>query len=107
MTSMLSISHRIAGMTLSAYAVALGLGAIVLPETIPDYIDKLECAELGSTVISAIKFILVFPLTYHFWNGIRHLSWDAGKFLSIKEVYLTGYIMLIFAISSAVALSVM
>ncbi|KAJ8962380.1 hypothetical protein NQ318_018364 [Aromia moschata] len=107
LTSMLSISHRITGIALSAYAIGLGLGAIVLPESIPHYIESLECAELGAACISTLKFVLAFPLTYHFWNGIRHLLWDSGLFLSIREVYLTGYIMLALALSSAVALSIM
>lgn len=94
-------------MALSAYAIALGLGAVVLPESIPHYIEELECLELGAPIISSIKFLLAFPLMYHFWNGFRHLLWDAGKFLTIKEVYITGYIMLALALSSAIALSVM
>lgn len=94
-------------MTLAGYAVALGLGAVVLPESIPHYIEELECAQLGAAVISSLKFLLAFPLTYHFWNGIRHLLWDTGRFLTIKEVYITGYIMLALAISSAIALSAM
>ncbi|KAG5890425.1 hypothetical protein JTB14_017644 [Gonioctena quinquepunctata] len=107
MTSMLSITHRMTGMALSAYAVAFGLGAFVLPEPLPCYIEELECLELGETVISAMKFVLAFPLTYHFWNGIRHLLWDTGKLLSIREVYVTGYIMLSLAVASAVALAMM
>ncbi|XP_018560965.1 succinate dehydrogenase cytochrome b560 subunit, mitochondrial [Anoplophora glabripennis] len=107
LTSMLSITHRFTGMTLASYAIALGLGAVVLPESIPYYIEELECAQLGSAFISTLKFLLAFPLTYHFWNGIRHLLWDTGKFLTIKEVYITGYVMLALALSSAIALSVM
>lgn len=94
-------------MALSGYAIALGLGAVVLPESIPTYIEQLKCAEIGELSISAIKFILAFPFTYHFWNGIRHLLWDTGKFLTIREVYITGYIMLFLAISSAIVLSMM
>lgn len=97
----------ILGLALSGYAIALGLGAVVLPESIPHYIESLECAEIGSGAISALKFMLAFPLTYHFWNGIRHMIWDTGRCLSIKEVYVTGYIMLALALASGAALSVM
>ncbi|XP_023022095.1 succinate dehydrogenase cytochrome b560 subunit, mitochondrial [Leptinotarsa decemlineata] len=107
LTSLLSITHRFTGMALSGYAIALGLGAVVLPESIPCYIDNLECMELGETAIAALKFLLAFPLTYHFWNGIRHLLWDTGRFLSIREVYVTGYIMLSLALTSAIVLSLM
>lgn len=94
-------------MILSAYVVALGIGALVLPDTIPSYIDQLKCAEIGEGMIGALKFMIAFPLTYHFCNGIRHLIWDTGKLLSIKQVYATGYIMLFFAIASAAALAIM
>ncbi|XP_018569170.1 succinate dehydrogenase cytochrome b560 subunit, mitochondrial-like [Anoplophora glabripennis] len=107
LTSVLSITHRFTGMALSGYAIALGLGAVVLPESIPHYIEELQSAQLGTACISSLKFLLAFPLTYHFWNGIRHLLWDTGKFLTLREVYITGYVMLVLAFSSAVALSVM
>lgn len=90
-------------MVLSGYAVAFGLGAIVLPEAIPTYIDQLKCAEIGEVGILAIKFMLAMPLTYHYCNGLRHLLWDTGSCLGIQEVYVTGYIVLLLAISSAIA----
>jgi succinate dehydrogenase (ubiquinone) cytochrome b560 subunit len=37
------------------------------------------------------RFALALPFTYHTFNGVRHLSWDLGKFLTIKGVYATGY----------------
>ncbi|CAH1118743.1 unnamed protein product [Phaedon cochleariae] len=107
LTSMLSITHRFTGMTLSAYTIALGLTAAASPELIPNAIENLECLQLGELAISALKFTLAFPLTYHFWNGIRHLIWDTGKFLTIREVYATGYLMLSLAVASAIVLSVL
>ncbi|XP_068909961.1 succinate dehydrogenase cytochrome b560 subunit, mitochondrial-like isoform X1 [Tenebrio molitor] len=107
MTSMLSISHRATGMVLAGYTILWGAGAIILPDTIPNYLESLECAEVGSGLLAAGKFMLAFPFCYHFWNGIRHLTWDMGQFLSLKEVYATGYVMLILAIGSAVALTAM
>ncbi|KAJ8977597.1 hypothetical protein NQ317_018365 [Molorchus minor] len=74
LTSMLSITHRITGMVLSAYIIGLGIGAVWLPESIPYYLESLECAEIGSTCLSALKFSIAFPLAYHFWNGIRSPS---------------------------------
>lgn len=107
LTAVLSISHRGMGMILSAYLIALGFGALLLPDTIPCYIDKLKCAEIGEEAMTALKFMVAFPFTYHYFNGIRHLIWDTGSFLSIKPVYITGYIMLFFAIGTAIALSLL
>ncbi|XP_056648522.1 succinate dehydrogenase cytochrome b560 subunit, mitochondrial-like [Diorhabda sublineata] len=107
LTSLLSITHRATGMALAFYTIAFGLTAAAAPESISEYIDAVECMELGKPVLSGLKFMLAFPMTYHFWNGIRHLLWDSGRFLTIREVYATGYIMLILAIATAVGLSVM
>ncbi|KAJ3905738.1 SDHC, cytochrome b subunit of succinate dehydrogenase [Lentinula edodes] len=40
------------------------------------------------------KFILALPFSFHPWNGIRHMLWDSGKFLTVKGVYSTGYAVL-------------
>jgi succinate dehydrogenase / fumarate reductase, cytochrome b subunit len=40
---------------------------------------------------------------YHWLNGLRHLGWDAGYGLDIKQTYTTGKILLAaFVILSAV-----
>lgn len=54
----------------------------------------IENWELPTAVLLGGKAIIAFPFAYHTCNGIRHLCWDMGKFLTIKEVYLTGYAML-------------
>ncbi|XP_044258042.1 succinate dehydrogenase cytochrome b560 subunit, mitochondrial-like [Tribolium madens] len=107
MTSMLSISHRATGMILAFYTIMLGTAAVVVPDPISCYLDALEEYHVGGVVLSASKFILAFPMCYHYWNGIRHLAWDFGLFLTLKEVYATGFAMLGLAFSSAVALAVM
>lgn len=53
-------------------------------------------AAFGSLPIVAkvgIKALVAFPFTYHSWNGIRHLLWDTGKMLDIKDVYRSGYVV--------------
>ncbi|EEZ99263.1 Succinate dehydrogenase cytochrome b560 subunit, mitochondrial-like Protein [Tribolium castaneum] len=107
LTSMLSITHRATGMMLAGYAIMWGTGAVVLPDTIPHYLDALQQAHVGGFVLSMGKFMLAFPMCYHFWNGIRHLAWDLGRFLTIKEVYATGYAMLALTVASAIALTSM
>lgn len=105
LTAVLSISHRATGIVLAGYAMLFSMASLVLECPIDYWIDQLRCAELGPPIIMALKFALAFPLSYHFFNGIRHLLWDTGKFLSIKEVYATGWAMLVFAIGAAVGLS--
>ncbi|RZC40806.1 succinate dehydrogenase cytochrome b560 subunit, mitochondrial, partial [Asbolus verrucosus] len=112
LTSMLSITHRGTGigltsMVLGGYAILLSAAAVWSPNSIANYLDVLECAQVGGGALFVGKFILAFPFCYHFWNGIRHLMWDLGRFLTMKEVYATGYVMLALTVASTIALSSM
>ncbi|XP_030374401.1 succinate dehydrogenase cytochrome b560 subunit, mitochondrial [Scaptodrosophila lebanonensis] len=93
LTSMLSIAHRGTGLALGATVWALGLGALIASHDINHYITMIEGLQLSGATLTAIKFIIAYPAGYHTANGIRHLIWDTGSFLKIKEVYSTGYIM--------------
>ncbi|XP_068617512.1 succinate dehydrogenase cytochrome b560 subunit, mitochondrial-like [Battus philenor] len=94
LTSMLSITHRAAGMILSGYISALGIGALVLPNDISHYVTMIEGLNLSPATIFLAKVLIAAPFGYHFANGLRHLYWDTAKGLTIKEVYSTGYAML-------------
>lgn len=107
LTALLSITQRATGIALTSYAIGFAMAALLLPDSIPEYIEQLECAHIGEIGMIALKLVLVSPISYHFWNGIRHLLWDCGLFLSIKQVYATGYIMLILAAGTAITLSIM
>ncbi|KAL4707606.1 hypothetical protein ACJJTC_001651 [Scirpophaga incertulas] len=100
LTSMLSITHRTAGLILSGYVSALGIGALVLPNDISHYITMIEGLNLSPATLFLLKAVIAAPLGYHFANGIRHLYWDTAKGLTLKEVYATGYTMLAVALVS-------
>ena len=95
LTSGLSITHRFTGMALTGYAAILGFGAMALPDGVGSIVSTVEALQLTAPTLLTAKFILAFPAAYHTVNGVRHLFWDMGKFLSIKEVYTTGYAMLV------------
>ncbi len=91
-TSGLSILHRVtgAGMTLGvpvfvAWLVALASG----PE---GYQMFLDCAH--TMVGRLLLYGWSFAFFYHFACGIRHLLWNAGLCLEIKDVYSTGRVAL-------------
>jgi succinate dehydrogenase (ubiquinone) cytochrome b560 subunit len=102
LTSMLSITHRGTGMALTGYAAIFAGAALVCPDGANSIVSLIESMNLGVVGLSALKFSIAFPFAYHTVNGVRHLIWDLGKFLSIKEVYTTGYAML--AVSTVLAL---
>lgn len=105
LTSVLSVSHRATGMILSGYAMFLGLGTLFVPGGIPCVIEIVNELNLPFAVLFANKALLAFPATYHTFNGLRHLAWDLGMFLTIKQVYSTGYIVIALAAAFAVALA--
>lgn len=95
------------GIILTGYAGALGLGALVLPNDFAAWVTVIEGLQLSAPALIALKGTLAFPATYHTFNGIRHLFWDNGFFLSLKEVYSTGWLMLACSVGSAAALAVL
>ncbi|KAG0633626.1 hypothetical protein HOY80DRAFT_1005860 [Tuber brumale] len=92
-----SAANRITGSVLSvgaygffaAYAVAPAFGWPFDSVTIAAALSGLPAAAKFG-----IKFAVALPFSYHSWNGIRHLLWDTGKVLDIKDVYRTGYAVL-------------
>ncbi len=96
LTSVLSILHRITG-------VIIALGAIVIAL----WIESIAIGEpwygvLTGFLISMPGKILMVIWTlctaYHLCNGIRHLAWDIGYGFEIRQVYLTGKLVVLFAI---------
>ncbi|KAG8230602.1 hypothetical protein J437_LFUL004515 [Ladona fulva] len=92
LTSLLSLSHRATGMIMSGYMYAFGIGVLALPSTFPHFIEGLGHVSPG--VVFILKLGVAFPFAYHYCNGVRHLLWDLGKGLKLKEVYQSGYAVL-------------
>jgi succinate dehydrogenase / fumarate reductase cytochrome b subunit len=44
-------------------------------------------------LILAIGYFILFTISFHMINGIRHLSWDLAFGLEIKNLYTTGMIV--------------
>lgn len=107
LTWVLSITHRATGMMLSSYAMFLGLGTLFIPGGIPCFIEVMNDLCIPAPLLFLGKSLLALPLTYHTFNGIRHLGWDMGKYLTIKEVYSTGYVVSALAVVSALVLAAM
>ena len=93
LTSILSFSHRITGIFLSAGAVLLCCWLVSVAAGVEVYavINRHVAAWYGQAVV--IGF--VFSLYYHLCNGIRHLFWDMGIGLEITTTYRSGYAVVI------------
>ncbi|NWQ72466.1 C560 dehydrogenase, partial [Neopipo cinnamomea] len=69
----MSITHRGTGVALSLGVSLFGLAALLLPEPFPHYLAQVRALSLGPALLCSAKFLLALPLSYHTWNGIRHL----------------------------------
>lgn len=90
-----SIFHR-------ASAVALYVGSLLL-------VGWLVAAATGPEVYAAYEGLLLSPVgllllfaftaaaTFHFANGLRHLLWDMGKGLDVKDANASGWFVILFA----------
>lgn len=88
LTSVLSISHRFAGIfLLMLFPLSL---AWIFCLTAGENAYSMY-VNLISTKLMKVYFILViFSLVYHLLNGIRHLFWDLGFGVNIKSSSIFG-----------------
>lgn len=92
LTSVLSILHRATGVVLSVGMLGLVCWLLALASGADAY--QGVQGFYGSFFGKLMLFGWSYALFYHLSNGVRHLVWDAGKGLSIEEVYKSGWIML-------------
>ncbi|KAH3683770.1 hypothetical protein WICPIJ_005259 [Wickerhamomyces pijperi] len=100
LTWYLSSVHRVSGVMLAGifYGITCAYGfSSILDLGFNSDVVVNYWNELSNTVQYGIKGALAFPFFFHLGNGIRHLIWDAGKELTLKGVYRTGYAVLAFS----------
>ncbi|GME32195.1 Succinate dehydrogenase cytochrome b560 subunit [Neofusicoccum parvum] len=93
-TSVLSISHRITGQILSggiylffaAYAASPLLGWDLSSGSVAAAVAAWPVALTASA-----KGLLGFFFSFHSFNGVRHLVWDAGKAMTNGAVIRSGW----------------
>ncbi|CEP22234.1 SDH6 [Cyberlindnera jadinii] len=99
LTWVLSSFHRVTGLYLAGGFYGLTC-TYAFASLFGYHIDSTVIQEafygLNPIAQYALKAGMVFPFFFHFGNGIRHLIWDAGKELTIKGIYRTGYAVLAF-----------
>lgn len=102
LTSMMSITHRLTGMALTAGTLFLAGWLIALasgPAAFEGYAGHVR-AWYGQILLFAWSWALL----YHLCNGIRHLGWDIGWGLNIETAYRTGYAVI--AVSALLTVAV-
>jgi succinate dehydrogenase (ubiquinone) cytochrome b560 subunit len=100
--------NRITGLTLAGTFYVFGAAYLVAP--LLGW--HLESASIAAAVASlppfakmGLKAFFALPFTFHGFNGIRHLVWDAGMALSNKQVIMTGWTVVGLSVVSALGLT--
>lgn len=96
LTMLTSILHRATGVALyvgtligAGWALSLAMGR----EAYAGYMGLLA-SPLGRLVLLG----LTASLFYHLANGVRHLTWDAGKGFAVKTANFSGVLVIAFAV---------
>lgn len=93
MTALMSISHRITGVALSAGCVLI-TAFLAAAAVNGDWFDQIK--DFAITPIGTlIMFAWSFALYYHTCNGIRHLIWDTVHLLEERQAVIAGWIVLV------------
>ena len=94
-TSVLSILHRITGISL-AIGTLLLVWWLIAAAAGPTEFDVPQNF-IGSFVGRFLLLAWSFALYYHLCNGIRHLVWDAGKGFELGAAYASGLLVVVAA----------
>ncbi len=104
-TSVLSILHRITGVILLVIGAPILLWWLVSLGQGPEAYARMQ--DLMSGVPGRLASLAInFCLSFHLFNGIRHLFWDAGKGLDIRTAQTTGWAVVILAVALTAFLGV-
>ena len=102
LTSVMSIMHRASGAVLATGSLLLTIWLAALAAG-ADMFGSVA-ASLQHPLGQFVLFGYSLALVYHGLNGIRHLSWDLRLGLEVKQVYQSGYLVLVLTVLVTVAL---
>lgn len=97
LTSVLSISHRITGVALAVGTIPLVFWFWSISQGMDAYVSLLNLYGSSFGIFCMIGWSFCF--FFHLANGIRHLFWDAGYGFEMKDVYFSGWLVVIFSVS--------
>jgi len=101
LTSVLSFAHRVTGLTLGLYSIALVMllvAAAAGPRPF-SMVQRLMQSLFGEILL----FGGTFCFFLHLCGGIRHLLWDSGRGFELGEIYASGWAVV--AVSTALTVA--
>ena len=93
LTSVLSIANRITGVFLSACAVILVIWLIAAASG-PDAYLRLHDI-IASWPGQILLLAATFAFFLHLCGGIRHLVWDTVRGFELRQIYVSGWIVVV------------
>jgi succinate dehydrogenase / fumarate reductase, cytochrome b subunit len=94
-TSVLSIMHRISGISNIVGLILVSLLFIAAPY------GRAEFEMVSGVVFSwpgkVVLGLFTLSLSYHLCNGVRHLVWDTGRGLDMQSVRRSAVVVLVVA----------
>jgi succinate dehydrogenase / fumarate reductase cytochrome b subunit len=92
LTSVLSFAHRLTGVILGTYAIALVAWLVAAAAGPRSYalVQGFSQSWLGLMVFVGGTFCLFL----HLCGGIRHLFWDTGRGFELRTIYASGWAVL-------------
>lgn len=91
LTSVLSFTHRVSGIWLGLGSMALVAWLVIVANGGHIFVATERFLESGFGI--ALLFTWTFAVFYHLCNGIRHLAWDLDYGFELRNIYLTGWIV--------------
>lgn len=99
-TTVLSITHRMTGIGLSVPLYALGISQLMVNTNWSNQLVELQ--SICPNTFLAVKLLIVSSFYYHLFNGVRHLSWDLGKGYQLKQLYASGYTVIVLSLIATI-----
>ena len=92
LAAVLSISHRITGVLLTAVAVVLAF--LVAAAAYAPGLWQAAIVALQHPLGQALLMVWTFALAFHLCTGVRHLVWDTGMGFSMLAVQVSNWLVL-------------
>jgi succinate dehydrogenase cytochrome b subunit len=99
LTSVLSFAHRMTGITLGVYAIALVAGLVAA--AVGPHRYALVQGFMRTWPGQGLLIAGIFCFFLHLCGGIRHLFWDTGRGFELRTIYTSGWVV----VASSVALT--
>lgn len=90
LTSVLSITHRGTGVFLALVSTPLLLWWLIALAGGPDQFKQMTSL-LSGLPGRAVVLVSIYCLSFHLFNGMRHLIWDMGFGLEMKAAIASGW----------------